>query len=578
MSVAIGNLFPLDWREVWKDAETVEPVGSVYTKREIVDFMLDLAGYRVDAARLAERRVLEPGCGDGAFLAAVTDRLVESEVRTAGQIRWKDHVLDEAVTACDISQAAVDASREAVSRQLSALGCPPRRAQQLADRWVRRADFLLEEWNAQFDLVIGNPPYVRIEDLPRRVLVAYRERYATVTDRADLYVPFFERGLELLSEHGVLAFICANRFTKNKYGEALRKLIADRYHVRCYVNLEHAQPFERDVSAYPAIFVLDRARRGRTVAATFDDIKAANLAAVVKAVSTGRGSKSVAAFPKWYSGSEPWVTTNKRERELLELLASRFPTLEMSAPGTKVGIGVATGADEIFILDAKDPGIEEDRQLPLLMPADISNAELTWSGHYLLNPFAAADDGSLVDLGSYPGFGRHVISHREGLERRHVAKGRPRDWYRTIDRVWPALQRKAKLVIPDIQDATVIGLDDGQYYPHHNLYWVTSDEWPLMALKAILRCSLVRMQVAALSVQMRGGSIRWQAQTLRRLRIPELSRLSRTSRAALEASASSQDQREIDSAANMAFGIECGGIECPSVKRSRRKAATEEAE
>lgn len=559
MSVAVGSLFPLDWREVWKDAQTIEPMGSVYTKREIVDFMLDLAGYGVDGARLAERRVLEPGCGDGAFLAAVIDRLVESEVRTTGQVRWKDHALDEAVAACDISESAVDASRVMVSGQLAALGCPPARAQQLADRWVWRADFLLEEWDSRFDLVIGNPPYVRIEDLPRRVLVAYRDRYATVTDRADLYVPFFERGLELLSERGVLAFICANRFTKNKYGEALRKLIAERYHVRCYVNLEHAQPFERDVSAYPAIFVLDRAAEGRTVAATFDDIKPADLADVVKTVSTGRGSRSVATFPKWYSGTEPWVTTNKRERELLELLASRFPTLESSAPGTKVGIGVATGADEIFVLDAKDPGIEEDRQLPLLMPADISNVGLMWSGHYLLNPFAAVDDGSLVDLDSYPGFARRIQRHRTALERRHVARNRPRDWYRTIDRVWPALQGKPKLMIPDIQDATVIGFDDGSYYPHHNLYWITSDAWPLLALKTILRSSIVRMQVSAFSVQMRGGSIRWQAQTLRRLRIPSVARLSGACLSALAKVAGECDQLSVDNAAMQAFGIDAVG-------------------
>jgi hypothetical protein len=58
------------------------------------------------------------------------------------------------------------------------------------------------------------------------LLAEYRRRYATIYDRADLYVPFFERGLQLLADDGRLAFICANRWLKNKYGGPLRGLIA----------------------------------------------------------------------------------------------------------------------------------------------------------------------------------------------------------------------------------------------------------------------------------------------------------------------------------------------------------------
>jgi hypothetical protein len=197
-----------------------------------------------------------------------------------------------------------------------------------------------------------------------------------------------------------------------------------------------------------------------------------------------------------------------------------YPTLEESAPGTRVGIGIATGADDIFILPARHPDIEESRQVPLLMAGDITNKLSKWSGHVLINPFADADDGALADFREYPGLAAYFRRHAARLKKRHCAKNRPDSWYRTIDRYWPRLTRTPKLVIPDIQPGGIIGYDSGRTYPHHNVYWITSDTWDLRALQAILQSDLVTDQLRALSVAMRGGSLRYQAQSLRRLRVP----------------------------------------------------------
>jgi hypothetical protein len=70
---------------------------------------------------------------------------------------------------------------------------------------------------------------VRQERIPGPLLEEYRRRYRTIYDRADLYVPFYERGLALLAEGGRLGFICANRWLKNKYGGPLRKVAAALY-------------------------------------------------------------------------------------------------------------------------------------------------------------------------------------------------------------------------------------------------------------------------------------------------------------------------------------------------------------
>ena len=62
--------------------------------------------------------------------------------------------------------------------------------------------------------------------------------------------------------------------------------------------------------------------------------------------------------------------------------------------------------------------------------------------------------------------------------------------------------------------------EEGKLYPHHNLYFVTSEEWDLRALQAVLLSSVTRLFVASYSTKMRGGFLRFQAQYLRRIRVP----------------------------------------------------------
>jgi adenine-specific DNA-methyltransferase len=522
-------LFQLDWKKYWSADLANEGVGAVYTKPHIVELILDLSGYTTDKP-LLYRRLLEPSCGDGAFVTKAVERLVDSALGSHDASRfWRLKELGLALRATDIDRAAVEKAREAVVAALTSRGCPPKRATQLAGEWIVWSDVLLADVGYDFDYVVGNPPYVRIEELPRRVLAEYRSRYETLTNRADLYVAFFERGLALLREGGTLSYICANRFTKNQYGAALRRLISRSYSVNYYLNLEHTQPFEAEVSAYPAIFVLSRPRQGArsaTFAATLDDLSERTLQRLKREATAASVETTVLSrFDSWYPGGAPWIATSHDASEFLAEAAAKLPVLEDSARGTRLGIGVATGADRIFILPELNREIEHSRQLRLILSKDVSSASVEWSGTYLLNPFADDDSGRLVDLAKYPGLERYFLQHESTLRNRHVAKARDVSWYRTIDRVWAWLSVREKLLIPDIQGGDVIGHDAGTGYPCHNLYWLISEGWPLSALQAILRSRLVRRQVEAYSVQMRGGALRYQTQTLRRVRVPPLSAL-----------------------------------------------------
>jgi hypothetical protein len=97
----------------------------------------------------------------------------------------------------------------------------------------RQGDFLLLPLEPNFTHVIGNPPYIRQELIPDVLIAEYRRRFKTIYDRADIYVPVIEQSLSLLAPGGRLGFICADRWFKNRYGGPLRRLVADKFHLRC---------------------------------------------------------------------------------------------------------------------------------------------------------------------------------------------------------------------------------------------------------------------------------------------------------------------------------------------------------
>ena len=125
--------------------------------------------------------------------------------------------------------------------------------------------------------MVGNPPYVRQELIPDVLMAEYRRRYTTIYDRADIYVPFIERALQLLAPNGALGLICADRWMKNRYGGPLRRLVAENFRLRAYIDMVNTPAFHTEVMAYPAIFVIGNEASGSTRLAYRPSINAAVL-------------------------------------------------------------------------------------------------------------------------------------------------------------------------------------------------------------------------------------------------------------------------------------------------------------
>lgn len=533
---------------------TGETHGVVLTKPHIVQLILDLAKY-TPKRNLTKLRLLEPSCGEGAFLIESVRRLLASAKRHRVPVTK----LADSIRAYDIDDVSVARTKAAVFALLVESGADRVTAEVVISQWIHRADFLLTTIDGHFDVVVGNPPYVRIEQLDTHLQAIYRGRFETIFDRADLYVAFIERSLELLSATGRLSFICADRWTMNRYGAPLRSLIAREYGVRVYVDLHQASPFESDVIAYPSIFVFERAKPDHVVFAKLKDGSAdecAALAAHVDDLSVVSSHDGVHLFryERWFENDDPWVLGSPEQLAALRELEDRFATLEADGQ-TRVGIGVATGADEVFIVSEETtPQIELDRLVPLVMRSDIHEGRIEWSGRYVINTFKP--NGGGVDLATYPKLSAYFSAHDAAVRRRHVSQRSNGFWFRTIDRVYPELVRKPKLLIPDIAGSNEVAYDDGKYHPHHNLYFVTSEIWDLEVLGGLLSSKVALFFVWSYAVKMRGGYLRFQAQYLRRIRVPDPASLSLAFRNKIQAAFRARDFKKLDSLALQAYGLE----------------------
>ncbi|MBV9962469.1 MAG: N-6 DNA methylase, partial [Parafilimonas sp.] len=108
-----------------------------------------------------------------------------------------------------------------------------------------------------FDVVIGNPPYVRIHEFDDSLKNYYKEFYRSASNQFDLYQLFYEKGIKLLNEKGILSFITSNKFCITNYGKALRDIIFKETTIINIVDCSTANVFGK-VSTYPFIFFLGK--------------------------------------------------------------------------------------------------------------------------------------------------------------------------------------------------------------------------------------------------------------------------------------------------------------------------------
>jgi hypothetical protein len=534
-------------------AAGIEQKGAVYTKRWVVELLLDLSGYSHEQ-NLVDALAVEPAAGDGAFLGPMIERLLAS-CRKLGRPLSE---CERSLIAYELDDSSAVRARALVQRTLEDRGVRPALAERLAHTWVVSRDYLFDAGSRAADFIIGNPPYVRLEDIPQETVSVYRKAYPTMRGRADLYVAFFEAALRQLKSNGVCAFICADRWMRNHYGAELRQLITSAYSVEILLSMHNVNAFEDEVDAYPAITVIRHMKQRSAVVARADP--AAEKVQPTRLATTllGKGCDTrptslegihAAVINTWFKGTDPWPCHSPEQLALLRRLEEEFPLLEVNA---KVGIGVATGNDSIYITTDAEL-VEPSRLLKLALVKDVAGGILDWSGHYLVNPW---NHDGLVDLNDYLKLKAYYEQHATSLRKRHTAEKNAAGWYKTIDRVNYALINKPKLYIPDIKNVLEPALDRGDTYPHHNLYFVQSDDWDLEVLGGLLMSSVAHFFIESYGVRMRGGYLRFQAQYLRRIRVPAPKSLSEKQSQELRDAFRRRDRQQATLTAFTLYGID----------------------
>lgn len=463
--------------------------GTVYTNREVVHFILDLC--LSDSELLAGKVIIEPSAGDGAFVMPLLERIVEecsgnpSALRNALENIHLFELDDDIIPALRLNIDTVLQDQELASLINIHLG-----------------DFLLADI-PRADIIVGNPPYVRYDNIPSMQREMYKALFPSFSARCDIYVPFIEKSIKALKPDGKLCFICADRWINNQYGKILRGMVSRNFHLKYFIKFSGYNPFKEEVIAYPSVFLIENT--GQDSSIIFSEVTSA----------------SDLSFGNLLLKSKTFRFGDNAEVEYDDL-KTRFMSLEEQ--GFKIGIGVATGADKVFITNDPD-SVESDLLVPLVSRRDFAGNLIKWRGYYLINTYVAQGTG-LVDLGNYPKLKAYLDAHSAQVKARHVAKRNQDAWYRLIDPVNKDLRIRPKLLIPDITTKKSIIFDSGKFYPHHNLYYITaSDERKLLVLRSILVSDFCSRQVAQKGVVMNGGALRWQAQTLRKLFLPDIDRI-----------------------------------------------------
>jgi type I restriction-modification system DNA methylase subunit len=204
-----------------------------------------------------------------------------------------------------------------------------------------------------FDCVVGNPPYIRVQELNKwapEECGFYKWRYGSAAKgNYDIYVVFMERALELLDEDGLLGLICPHKFWQATYGAGIRRIVAERRHLQSVVDFTDQQVFH-GATTYTAIHVLSRKanrdgiRFNRVVQLTDGDSQCRAL--------EGRGAvegatRFVAQYP---TSSEPFVFVDAVQCELLQKL--RDAGRPLSGVADAIFVGLQTSADDVFILES----------------------------------------------------------------------------------------------------------------------------------------------------------------------------------------------------------------------------------
>lgn len=342
-----------------------------------------------------------------------------------------------------------------------------------------------------FDIVIGNPPYVSIINMPASYKSALKRAFPEVeAGRADLYVYFFQKGFNLLRDGGRLAYITPNKFTRAVYGEKLRVALTSQVSLDVMVDFGDLPVF--DATTYPFITLVRKSKPSgddiyilpeRTLKASISNTEGGTLqtrAALSSFHEYARKIMSPVAAQEF--GSQKWTLDDPRVLRLMDKLREKGVPLSHLAKDNFYR-GIVTGYNDAFVIkEAKrqemidmDPKSAEAMR-PLLRGRDIRRWRVNWSGLYLL----VINRGFPID--DYPAIKAHLEEHREALSERATVGNHK--WYelQQPQEAYQKLLSGPKITYNKFQVSPKFAFDDQGYYVNDAIFFISGSHYYLVPL------------------------------------------------------------------------------------------------
>lgn len=404
-----------------------------------------------------------------------------------------------------------------------------------------------------FNIVIGNPPYVRQEELKNQTVIGsngktqplkdvLKSQYECFTGTADLYVYFFERSLQLLRTGGVLSFITSNKYFRAGYGERLRAYLA--YSTRPSVILDFGDAPVFTSIAYPAILVTQKTRRissddplpKELKNLRLDDIKAGSL------VLTWQPGPDIREFPEVFvrtavslgqSDLKPdgWRMEGPINRRLLKELREAGTPLGEYVKG-RFYRGVLTGLNEAFVVDkaTRDRLITEHPSSaevlkPFLRGRDVKRWKIEFSEQYLIqiessenmtHPWSGKQekDAERSFAKIYPAIHARFSSRRAALVKREDQGAH--FWELRSCAYWGEF-KKPYIVYPELAIEPQYAYSPGELVADCTLYIIPTES-PFIA--TVMNSPGVKYFFHNIAPKMRGGYMRFKALYMGQIPVP----------------------------------------------------------
>jgi len=389
--------------------------------------------------------------------------------------------------------------------------------------------------NVQYDAVVGNPPYVRIQKIPEERRPEYKEGFDSATGRFDLSVLFMEYGMESLRDGGHIAFITSNKFLTTQYGEGIRAYLRENAAIETLIDFTDTGIF--DVTVLPCILV---AGKGSSDAGSLDysilkqaddpgdSKKCDDLLSLINqhltdelfegryTIGLNGDTKTVklrcfeSTLPK--SKDATWTFIPSREKALVDKI-NRKKTADLDSIAKRISVGIKTTANNVFVDPITDSTIEEyDLEKDLIHPAisgkNVSRWSIDWSPEdpkkpsYILYPHEVID-GSVepVELDDYPNAKEYLEEHYEQLAGRSYLEDAGRNWYECwVPQRPDYFDVDNKIITPEMAPGNSFALDTTGFFCIGSCYSILLEqESPLLYrhLTGLLNSDLVEFFLKA---------------------------------------------------------------------------------